>query len=167
MLLTRICTILSLSFVWIGLIGLSISTVDFLFLIFSISVSFYFSYIFKTSYQKINFNFLVIPYFFWLTKEIIKSSISVSKIIWSRDLKFKPSISWVEFSHEGDRHNQAESHGNSGIVLYGNSITLTPGTITLDVKDGMLLVHALDESGIEDLKHGEMSSRVKRCMRSQ
>jgi len=42
----------------------------------------------------------------------------------------------------------------------GNSITLTPGTLTLDVHQGVLKVHALKESGARDLLSGEMNRRV-------
>ena len=45
-------------------------------------------------------------------------------------------------------------------ALLGNSITLTPGTLTLDVSDGKLLVHALTPEGAEALEGGEMKRRV-------
>ena len=45
-------------------------------------------------------------------------------------------------------------------AILGNSITLTPGTLTLDVSDGRLLVHALTVEGAELLQDGEMLRRV-------
>jgi len=45
-------------------------------------------------------------------------------------------------------------------VLLGNSITLTPGTLTLDLHDGVLRVHTLTEAGARDLMSGEMDRRV-------
>ena len=45
-------------------------------------------------------------------------------------------------------------------ALLGNSITLTPGTLTLDVHEGRLLVHALTPSGAAALRGGEMQRRV-------
>jgi multicomponent Na+:H+ antiporter subunit E len=45
-------------------------------------------------------------------------------------------------------------------MMLGNSITLTPGTITLDVDEDTILVHALTEAGADDLVAGEMARRV-------
>ena len=51
-----------------------------------------------------------------------------------------------------------------GIVTYANSITLTPGTVTIEVEDGKdgtsFLVHAVDASFAEDVESGEMDRRV-------
>ena len=49
-----------------------------------------------------------------------------------------------------------------GLVTYANSITLTPGTISVDVVDNDITVHALVEAGAEDLKGGGMDRRVTR-----
>ena len=45
-------------------------------------------------------------------------------------------------------------------MVYANSITLTPGTITLDVQDDKFLVHALTDEAAADLDSGEMDRRV-------
>jgi multicomponent Na+:H+ antiporter subunit E len=45
-------------------------------------------------------------------------------------------------------------------VTFGNSITLTPGTITLDIDDGEIYVHALSDKVARDLLTGEMERRV-------
>jgi multicomponent Na+:H+ antiporter subunit E len=49
-----------------------------------------------------------------------------------------------------------------GVVTYANSITLTPGTISVDVKRGEILVHALTREGAKELLTGEMDRRVTR-----
>lgn len=92
-------------------------------------------------------------YFIWLIKEIFKSSIVVIKLIWQN----KPINQALEII-ESVQNNEL------GMVIYANSITLTPGTITLDLGNGKLLVHALDKSSIEDLKQGEMDKRVKEIL---
>jgi multicomponent Na+:H+ antiporter subunit E len=46
------------------------------------------------------------------------------------------------------------------MVTLGNSITLTPGTITMDIIDGEFYVHALSEKVADDLLTGEMERRV-------
>ena len=45
-------------------------------------------------------------------------------------------------------------------VTLANSITLTPGTITIDIKDGVFYVHALSKKVADDLNAGEMEDRV-------
>ena len=47
-----------------------------------------------------------------------------------------------------------------GQVVYANSITLTPGTITLDVRDGELLIHALTENAADGVLSGDMDRKV-------
>jgi multicomponent Na+:H+ antiporter subunit E len=47
------------------------------------------------------------------------------------------------------------------MVTFANSITLTPGTITVEIKDGEYYVHAIDEEVAYDLLYGgEMEDRV-------
>ena len=45
-------------------------------------------------------------------------------------------------------------------VIYANSITLTPGTVTVSVEPETLLVHALTREGAAGLKEGDMERRV-------
>jgi multicomponent Na+:H+ antiporter subunit E len=47
-----------------------------------------------------------------------------------------------------------------GLVVYANSITLTPGTVTIDLTDNKLTVHALTKAGLEGVESGEMDRRV-------
>ena len=51
-----------------------------------------------------------------------------------------------------------------GQVIYANSITLTPGTISVDVANGEILVHALSFEGAETLMEGEMDHRVTKMV---
>jgi len=55
---------------------------------------------------------------------------------------------------------RASQRSSLARVLYGTSITLTPGTLTLDVDDDEVLVHALDRAGAESLRGGAMDGRV-------
>ena len=87
----------------------------------------------------------------WLFREIVKSSLEVTRVVLRRDLKIEPEV--VALDATGlDRFDQA---------LLGNSITLTPGTLTLDVHDGRLLVHALTPEGAAALREGEMQRRIQ------
>ena len=45
-------------------------------------------------------------------------------------------------------------------TIYANAITLTPGTVSLDVGDGEVVVHALSDEAAEAVRGGEMARRV-------
>ena len=47
-----------------------------------------------------------------------------------------------------------------GQVIYANSITLTPGTVTIDIDKDIIIVHALTLKAAEDLESGDMDRRV-------
>jgi multicomponent Na+:H+ antiporter subunit E len=80
-------------------------------------------------------------YFAWLIGRILKSGLHLSFLILHPALPIDPRM----IRH---RTNLRE---DSGIVLLGNSITLTPGTLTVEVDDQNLLVHAIDDKSAEDL----------------
>ena len=90
----------------------------------------------------------------WLIKEIIKANIDVLRLILHPSLKITPTLLRVKTSQQSDL----------GKVIYANSITLTPGTISIDVAKGEILVHALTKSGAEDLLKGEMDQRVTKMV---
>jgi multicomponent Na+:H+ antiporter subunit E len=89
-------------------------------------------------------------YWPWLLLEIAKSNVEVAKIILSGKMNIDPVMTRL-------KAGQATEMGQ---VIYGNSITLTPGTITVDIEDGELLVHALTQSGADGLHEGEMDRRI-------
>jgi len=89
-------------------------------------------------------------YWPWLAKEIVKSGWEVTRIILSPRLSVHPAL--VRF-----RPGQKT---DVGLVTHANSITLTPGTISIEVGRGEFLVHALTAAGAEGVKGGEMDGRV-------
>ncbi|MEO9876333.1 MAG: Na+/H+ antiporter subunit E [Anderseniella sp.] len=89
-------------------------------------------------------------YWPWLLLEIAKSNIEVAKIILSGKMNIDPVMIRLKSGQTTEM----------GQVIYGNSITLTPGTITVDIEDGELLVHALAQSGADGLREGEMDRRI-------
>lgn len=89
-------------------------------------------------------------YWPWLIKEIIVSNIDVARRILSPSMPISPTLVRIK----------ATQHGDMGNVVYGNSITLTPGTVTIDIDGDELLVHALTSEGAEALKTGDMRRRV-------
>lgn len=89
-------------------------------------------------------------FWLWLLREIALSSLKVTRVVLSRRLKLNPEV--VELDVSGlDQVDQA---------LLGNSITLTPGTLTLEAHNGKLIVHALTAEGAQSLREGEMKRRV-------
>lgn len=92
-------------------------------------------------------------YWPWLLKEIVKSSWDVSKIIVQPKLPISPQM--VTF-----RPTQRTA---VGLVIHANSITLTPGTITVEAGPGGFVVHALTRAGAEGVLTGDMDARVTVC----
>jgi multicomponent Na+:H+ antiporter subunit E len=83
-------------------------------------------------------------------KELIMSAVRVALIVTRNDMALKPGI----FAYE------TELKSDAAITLLANLITLTPGTLTIDVSDDkkMLYIHAVDCSDIEaaraDIRNG-------------
>ena len=99
---------------------------------------------------KYSFGIRIIGYAPWLAWEIVKSNWDGAKIILTPSLPISPRLIRVPGSQQTDL----------GLVTYANSITLTPGTITCDVRDGFLLVHALTAESAAGVESGEMDARV-------
>jgi multicomponent Na+:H+ antiporter subunit E len=92
-----------------------------------------------------------IRYFGWLTLEVIKSNLDVSRRILSPRLPISPTVIRVPASQRTE----------IGRVMFANSITLTPGTVSIDVQAGEIEVHALSREGADALLEGEMNRRVR------
>ena len=86
----------------------------------------------------------------WLLWEILKANFHVARVILSPSLPIRPRMFRVQTTQKTDLGN----------AVYANSITLTPGTVALDVRDRAILVHALDANSADGLKTGEMDRRV-------
>jgi len=88
----------------------------------------------------------------WLGMEIIKSNLHVARLIVARE----PAIARTVV--------RLETYGMSslGVAIYANSITLTPGTLSMNTDDGAIEVHALTRGDAETLVGGEMQRRVAR-----
>lgn len=93
-------------------------------------------------------------YWPWLGWEIVKANWDVAKRVLSPGMAISPTMLRVDASQKSDL----------GLVIYANSITLTPGTISVEVGDGKILVHALTREGAEALLEGEMDRRVTRMV---
>ena len=77
-----------------------------------------------------------IGYIGWLLVEIAKCNIAVTKTILSSSMPINQNLFDVPYTQRTDL----------GQVIFANSITLTPGTVTVETEDGHFLVHALSYS---------------------
>ncbi len=91
-------------------------------------------------------------YWPWLIWEILKSAWSVSWAVLHPRLPISPTMLSVK----------AGQKTAIGIATYANSITLTPGTLTVGIDGDNVLVHALNAAGADDLESGRMDARVSR-----
>ena len=98
----------------------------------------------------------LVSYWGWLAREILRSSLEVTRIVLSPRLPISPTVA------EFDSHCELISDQ----AILGNSITLTPGTLTLQIVDGQFVVHALTENGARDILGGEMDRRVAALRKS-
>jgi len=89
-------------------------------------------------------------YFPWLFFEIVKANLDVAKIILSPKMNIQPHIFKTKASQVSD----------VGLTTYANSITLTPGTVTIAMNnDTTFEVHALTVAAREGVETLEMDRR--------
>ena len=100
----------------------------------------------KSSFSYKNFFISYLP---WILKEIVVSGIKTSGAILGFK-KFKSNAKKIKTSQRT----------HLGTLIYGNSITLTPGTLTIEVDKGVFFVHALCDSSLNELEVGEMDKRI-------
>ncbi len=86
----------------------------------------------------------------WLIKEIFFATLHVIQIIVSPKIKLNPSLKQYPCSLSSDVLK----------VLFANTITLTPGTITADIQANTFTVYALDHSSAEGILNGGMEKKI-------
>ena len=89
-------------------------------------------------------------YAVYLVGEVFKSAFAVIRLIWSPRLVTEPRLSSF--------HTRLRT--DAGKVVLANSITLTPGTITVDVRKDKFLIHCLDQEFDVGQEGFDMESRV-------
>ncbi len=85
-----------------------------------------------------------------LVVEIIKANLTVCRMILKPDFVPEPQLVQFDVDLKKNRH----------LVALANSITLTPGTITVDLHDNHFLVHALDASMVDGLDDGSFVQQL-------
>ena len=89
-------------------------------------------------------------YVFWLAGRILHSGFHLSVLILHPSLPIDPKL----FRH------RTHVHDEDGVVLMGNSITLTPGTITVEVNSQELVIHAMDDKSADDVMSLRLEKRI-------
>lgn len=99
-----------------------------------------------------DFGLNMIRYIVWLLKQVLTSSLEVVRLVWGSPKNVKPALAKVPVDKIPEDKR----------VLYTNSITLTPGTLSVDLDDKHVTVHALREASINAPKSGGISCRIKK-----
>lgn len=93
----------------------------------------------------------IVLYWIWLIKEIIVSTWVVIRMILSPRMNISPKVKRIS----AQEMNEMEK------TIYANSITLTPGTLTLEVENDELEIHTLRGDLLESLERGDMANRIR------
>jgi multicomponent Na+:H+ antiporter subunit E len=88
----------------------------------------------------------------WIAYQVLIANIDVARRVLLPKANVTPQLFEVATSQETDL----------GRVLYANSITLTPGTVSIIVFHDRIKVHAISKQGADSLNDGEMDRRVTR-----
>lgn len=91
-------------------------------------------------------------YWCWLAKEMLISGLQVTRIVWSLEPSAESQFAWVKIHLSSDL----------GRAVFANSLTLTPGTVCVDLENDRAYIHALDKSSLEDMGLAEIEKRVER-----
>ena len=91
-------------------------------------------------------------YSFWLVKEVAMASYHVASCVIQPDMQVNPQMITFRCKYENP----------IAITLLINSIILTPGTVTVDVREKgtVFVVHALTEKSADSLLEGKMQERI-------
>jgi len=93
-----------------------------------------------------------LAYIPWIAWQVLLANVDVALRVLRPRVNITPRLFKVRTSQRTDL----------GRVLYANSITLTPGTVSIWVMDDEITVHAISAEGAEELLQGEMDRRVTR-----
>jgi multicomponent Na+:H+ antiporter subunit E len=91
-------------------------------------------------------------YGLWLAWQIVLANLHVIRLVLDPRTRLEPAILRV----------RARQRSALVQVIHANSITLTPGTITLDLRNGELLVHALSAGSAASVLAGDMDRAASR-----
>ena len=143
-------------FVWIILNGRITVEIVIFGLILS-AVLFYFNcrfmdYTMKKQFMLFHLIPLFFQYFYVLIQEIVKANLCVLKIIISPEIQPEPALVYFGTDLQSELSK----------VILANSITLTPGTITVSLEDNRFCVHCLDRELAEGMENSVFVELLKK-----
>jgi multicomponent Na+:H+ antiporter subunit E len=92
----------------------------------------------------------VFVYWWWLIVEIGKANLIVARLALAVEPKLSPKLMQIV----------SPTKTNAGLATFANSITLTPGTVTVDLEPGYMVVHALTEELADEAAIADIGRRV-------
>jgi multicomponent Na+:H+ antiporter subunit E len=100
----------------------------------------------RTTFRLIAF-LLYLP---WLAVQVVKSNLRVARAVLNPRMDIAPTFISRRPDVVGDR----------ALTLLGASTTLTPGTLTVEVSQHEVFIHALDKRSVRDIEAGMIEKRV-------
>jgi multicomponent Na+:H+ antiporter subunit E len=91
-------------------------------------------------------------YLCWLLWSVLQSNFQVAYLVLHPKMPIQPGLLRL----------RTKLRNRTGHIMLANSITLTPGTITVDFDDGDYSVHALVPSAAQSLLDAKMQSQLER-----
>ncbi|TDB88949.1 cation transporter [Actinomadura sp. KC216] len=91
-------------------------------------------------------------YLLWLGGQILLSALTVVRLVWSPRRRPRPVVGTMPTTGLSDMSK----------VVYANSITLTPGTLSVSFREEDIEVHSIHQEGLTELEGGAMLDRVTR-----
>lgn len=95
---------------------------------------------------------LIIKYFIILIIEIFKANIDIIKLVLSKNPKISPTLKTIK----------VDLNSRISLVALANSITLTPGTITVSMNKNELLIHAITEENLIDMEESIFVTQLRK-----
>ena len=102
--------------------------------------------------MRLRLSWRLLHYLLWLFKQVVMANIAVAHRVLQPTLPIEPIWEMVDVTLDSPLQK----------TLYANSVTLTPDTLTMQIGDQHLLVHALWPESIAGLREGEMQQRVRK-----
>lgn len=112
----------------------------------------------ETSLYKFSGVIALVRFLWCLIVEVIKANIGIVKIVLDPSLPISPRFVVVPIPDNLKK--------NFNKVLYANAITLTPGTLTVDILEEGYLIHAINEDAGNGLKGSVLEKYVMRVEES-
>lgn len=98
----------------------------------------------------------IIIYFFVFLRELIKANLNVARLVLHPRLPIKPGI--VKF--------QTNLHSDMAKMILANSITLTPGTLSVDIVDNIFYIHWIEVSSADpEIAHKEIAGQFEKLLK--